>query len=378
MGPRVLVVGAGVIGLAVARSLASRGAAVVVLDASPEAREASWAAGGILGVGSESVADGPLFRLPLDAFRSWPGVAADLERETGEKLDFRADGTLLLAFDDAEAAALDARGTFHRAAGLACPLLDGAAARRVEPRISPTTRAALLLPEGRLDNRALWRALLASCRARGVHVRLGCAVTSLVGADSDAAAVAGAHTAEGVERADAVVIAAGAWSRSLANATGLALPTVPVKGHMIRLAAPDGFLSHVVKRGAFYLVPHAGQGLVIGTTAEEMGFDRSLDAAALARIEATAATLVPSITTLSKTEAWAGFRPRLPDLLPAIGPVEGRPGLFVATGHYRNGILLCSITGDLVARAVFGDLDPRLTSFSPARFGKVGSAPVSP
>src|SRR5688572_21762726 len=365
MAARVAILGAGVVGLAVARSLARRGASVVVVDAAREAREASWAAAGILGVGSEHGTKDPLFRLCLDAFDRWPSTAHDLERETGIALRLRREGTLVLARDDDERAALEARAAFHRDHGIPSRVLDPAEAAAREPRASRAIRAALWIPEARLDNRALRQALVASCRALGVGLLEGVAVSRI---DERAGRVRGVATSGGPLDADAVVLSAGAWTDALATTTGLSLPTVPVKGQMLRLAAPDGFLSHVVERGAHYVVPRAGSGLVVGTTSEQSGWDRSLDASTLASVEAAARDLVPDAASLPRAEALSGFRPRLADGLPALGPVRARAGLFVATGHYRNGILLCARTGDLVARAVLGDVDPALAPFSPDRF----------
>jgi len=359
------VLGAGVIGLSVARSLADRGAAVTVLDASPAAREASWAAGGILGLGTEYAADGPGYRLARFAFDRWDDVARRLREETGVPLEVTHAGTLLIPKDEAETAALEARGAFHRSVGLASAMLDGPGARRVEPRLAPGTRAALFVPEARLDNRRLLDALDAACRRRGIPVRVGVRALRCVEAGGR---VAGVETTEGRLPATAVVVATGAWSEEMAATAGLALPMVPVKGQMLRLDAPDGFLGPIVKQGPQYLVPQAGRGIVVGTTAEEVGFARGTDEAALARIHAAAVGLVPDVASLPRVEAWAGFRPRLPDLLPALGPVASRPGLFLATGHFRNGILLCEATGELVARAVLGDVDPMLRAFDPERF----------
>lgn len=366
MGPQVVVLGAGVIGLSVARALARRGARPRVVDASPAAREASWAAGGILGLGTEYAADGPGYRLARFAFDRWDAVAARLREETGVPLVVTREGTLLVPKDDAETAALAARGAFHRSVGLASELLDGPEARRVEPRLAPTTRAALFVPEARLDNRLLLEALDVACRRDGIEVRVGVRASRLV---ETGGRVVGVETSDGVLTADAVVVATGAWSAELAATVGLALPMVPVKGQMLRLDAPDGFLGPIVKRGPQYLVPQRGRGIVVGTTAEEVGFARGVDEAALARIRDAAADLVPATAALPRVEAWAGFRPRLPDLLPALGPVASRPGLFLATGHFRNGILLCEATGELVARAVLGDVDPLLAAFEPGRFG---------
>ena len=367
MGPRVVVLGAGVIGLSVARALAARGARPLVVDASPAAREASWAAGGILGLGTEYAADGPGYRLARFAFDRWEGVADRLRRETGVPLVVTREGTLLVAKDAADAAALAARGAFHRSVGLASALLDGPGARRVEPRLSPRIEAALHVPEARLDNRLLLSALDAACRNGGIEVRTGVRALRCV---ERGGRVFGVETESGAVPADAVVVATGAWSEEVAATAGLALPMVPVKGQMLRIEAPDGFLGPIVKQGPQYLVPQRGRGIVVGTTAEEVGFTRGTDEAALARIRAAAEDLVPDIAGRARVEAWAGFRPRLPDLLPALGPVASRPGLFLATGHFRNGILLCEATGELVARAVLGDVDPLLAAFDPERFGR--------
>ncbi len=365
--PTVIVLGAGVIGLCVARALRERGAAVTVLDASPAAREASWAAGGILGLGTEYAADGPGYRLARFAFDRWDEVARRLREETGIPLEVTHAGTLLIPKDAAEATALEARGAFHRSVGLASRMLDGPAARGVEPRLAPGIGAALWVPEARLDNRRLLDALDAACRRLEIPVLVGVRALRCVEAGGR---IVGVETPEGRRPADAVVVATGAWSEEIAATAGLALPMVPVKGQMLRLDAPDGFLGPIVKQGPQYLVPQAGRGIVVGTTAEDVGFARGTDEAALGRIRAAAVGLVPDVASLPRIEAWAGFRPRLPDLLPALGPVASRPGLFLATGHFRNGILLCEATGELVARAVLGDVDPRLAAFDPERFAR--------
>jgi glycine oxidase len=171
------------------------------------------------------------------------------------------------------------------------------------------------------------------------------------------ARVIGARTERDVLRAEAVVLAAGAWSDALAKTAGLSLPTTPVKGQMVRLTAVDGLVRHVVKRGSAYAVPRAGQGIVVGTTSEQAGFDRSLDEVVLDGLVRETARLVPALSDLVRAEAWSGFRPRLADGLPAVGRVAARPGLFLATGHYRNGVLLCAATGRGVADAVLGRAD---------------------
>ncbi len=364
MAIRVAVLGGGVIGLASARALAGRGASVDLFEANTRSKESSWAAAGILGPGSEFAEDSPHFRVALEALRRWPGLAAELGAETGIDLAFSDEGTILVAATEEEMGALRARARFLSGAGLPAEVLTTEAARGIEPALGPGIVGGIHVREGRLDNRALWAALLASCKKRGVGMRLGEPVLALA---RDGNRVRGVRLKDGEPPFDAVVVAAGAWSRQLGATVGLPLPTVPVKGQMVRLAAPDGALRHVVKRGLAYAVPHRGRGVVVGTTAEEVGFDRTTHEEALAGLVGACARLIPAAANWARVEEWMGFRPRLPDMLPAIGAVPSRPGLFVATGHYRNGILLCAATGDLIAGAVLGQPDPRLASFSPGR-----------
>lgn len=374
MPRNVVVVGSGVIGLACARALAREGVRTTVVDGGAHGREASIAAAGILGAGSESTEDTPLFRLSLAALRAWPETVAALGRESRRAIDLRAEGSLLLAFDAADAGALEARGRVHRGAGLGSRLLSGDEARRLEPRLSPKVVAALHVPESRIDNATLHAAYEDACRALGVESRSGAQATEVVHAGGR---VAGVRVGDARIDADAVVIAAGAWSDALAATAGVTLPNRPIKGQLVRVEAPDGFLSHVVKRGLAYAVPHTGRGLVLGTTSEDTGFDRGLSTAVEADVRRAAEALVVGLGSRPVLETWMGFRPRLDDGLPAIGPVAARPGLFLATGHYRNGILLAEITGTLVARAILGDLDPRLAAFSPDRFAGGARVPSS-
>lgn len=364
---RIVVIGGGVIGLSCARQLAGAGRQVTVLDGSTSSRESSWAAAGILGAGSEHAADGPLFRLCRDAFRDAPAALRDLEAETGVSLGRRVDGTLVIARSPEDATALGERDAFLRRHGVESRWLDAAAARAQEPRLEGPLLGALWIREGRLDNRALWQAFEASCRGRGVILRTGEAVSRV---EDRGGRVVGVTTSARLEPAEVVVLAAGAWSDALAATADLPLPLVAVKGQMVRLAGPDDFLRHVVKASLNYAVPHRGGQIVVGTTAETVGFDRTLDETVLAKLVQDISVWVPGLSSLPRAEAWCGFRPRLEDGLPAIGAVEGRPGLFVATGHYRNGILLADLTGRLVATAVAGGRDDRLAAFSPDRFAR--------
>ena len=375
MPRHVVIVGAGVIGLACARALALAGTRTTVIDGGSRGRDASLAAAGILGAGSEHAVDSPLFRLSLDALRTWPETTEALERESRLPIGTRFDGTLLLAFNAAEAHALESRQVVHRAAGLKSRGLSGDDARAIEARVSPRVVAALHVPEGRIDNRALHAAYLAACAYLGVTLRSDAIVTDLVEA---AGQVCGVRIGGEAVFADSVVVAAGAWTEPLARTTGVPLPSRPIKGQLVRIEAPEGLLSHVVKRGPAYAVPRANEGLILGTTSEDAGFDNARSTEVTAAVTSAADELAPGLGSRRVIESWVGFRPRLEDGLPAIGPVASRPGLFVATGHYRNGILLAELTGRLIARAVAGDVDPRLAPFSPDRFGGTGVRPTPP
>ena len=377
MPRHVVITGSGVIGLACARALALAGARVTVIDGGSRGRDASLAAAGILGAGSEHAVDSPLFRLSLDALHHWPETIAALGRESRLPIDVRFEGPLLLAFDAAEAEALAARADVHRAADLQSRWLTGTEARRIESVLSPRVVGALHIPEGRIDNRALHAAYAGACEALGVALRSGSDATEILEATGR---VRGIRVGSETILADAVVVAAGAWSEALARTTGLSLPSRPIKGQLVRIDAPDGHLSHVVKRGLVYAVPRTGEGLILGTTSDDAGFDRSRSDVVTAAVLGAADELVPGLGSRRVIETWVGFRPRLEDGLPAIGLVASRPGLFVATGHYRNGILLSEITGRLIARAVSGDVDPRLAPFSPDRFSdgtRVRSDPLA-
>ena len=368
MALRAIVVGGGVVGLATARALAAEGTSVTVVESAARSKEASWAAAGILGAGSETL-PAPLLPLALEALAAWPSVVRGLLEETGVDPHLRAEGTLLVALAEDEVPALNERAALLAAHGMACRRLPRAAAVALEPALALEVLGALHVPEARIDNRLLWEAYARSVAARGVGVRTGETVEALL---ERGGRVAGVRASGRDLEADVVVIAAGAWSDALARAAGFALPMAPVKGILVRLEVDDGVLSHVVKRGLPYAVPRQGFGVVLGTTSEDAGFDRSVPPAAAADVVGAAARLVPALAFARVVDAWAGFRPRLSDGLPAVGAVPGREGLFLATGHHRNGILLCEATGRLVADAVLSRPNPHLAALSPARFAARG------
>lgn len=367
----VLVVGGGVIGLGVAWRLASRGASVTLLEADasgarPEA--ASRAAGGMLAPAAEiQFEELDLYRLGRESLRRWPAFAEDLEAASGQPIGYRTEGTLVAALDRDDAEALRRLFRFQREQGVPVEWLATADALDREPFLSPRLAGAIWSPEDhQVDNRALHAALREAALRAGVTMRDGEAVEA-VEADESAPAVV---TAAGERmEACAIVVAAGVWAGRLAG-----LPLRPVKGQMLslRMAAPFA-LSHVVRTPRVYLIPKPDGRLVVGATSEEMGHDVRVTAGGLYRLLEDAVEAVPGVEELELIETWAGLRPAARDHQPVLG-FGAMPGVALAAGHYRHGILLTPITADAVAETVLARLagrdetPPEIAPFSPARF----------
>lgn len=379
----VVVVGGGVIGLASAWRLARDGATVRVVDVSGT-RGASWAAAGMLAPVSESAfGEEELLRLNLAALERFPTFAAELEDTAGQPVGLRREGTLVVALDNDDRAALARLTSFRAGLGFPTEELTGSAARRLEPYLSSQARAAVLAPgDLSVDNRRYVAALRAACAAAGVDLVEG-RVAEL---QLDGGRTTGVRTDDGrVWSARTVVLAAGPWSRALAGLpSSVAPPVRPVKGQILRLGLPEGMsaagpvLSHTVRaiaRGSeVYLVPRADGELVVGATSEEKGFDETVTAGGAYQLLRDAQEVLPIIGELTLVEARAGLRPGTPDNGPIVGGCEV-PGLVVATGHYRNGILLSALTADAVVRLVAGEATgPEWASFAPARFSRGAAA----
>jgi glycine oxidase len=357
---QLVVVGGGIIGLACAWRLAQAGCSVTVLDAAREAREASWAAAGMLAPHHEADAPGPLWRLGQASLERWPDFAAALVGDPG-LVDFRLAGGLLPLLDGEDPAASDARLAFLAAAGVAVRRLTRAGLAAEEPALSPRCAGALLIPGGQVNPRLVVTALTQACARLGVALRFGVGAASIAGGTVrllDGSAVAG----------DEVILASGAWTPELARLSGIALAGEPVKGQLLRLAAADGLLRRFIHCHHAYVVPRSGLGVVIGSTMVTTGFDRSPDPQAITRLAAEAAGLIPALAGAAVLETWTGLRPRLHGGLPVIERVS--PTLIIATGHFRNGILLTPISAEIVTALVMQEhVAPHLAAFSRAVAG---------
>lgn len=360
------VLGAGVIGAAIARALAGRGALVTLIDAQDRSREASWAAGGMLAPHSEFDAPSPLFDLGRASLALYPALRDELLDATGQDIDLRLSGTLLPALTAADEREIEAKRAFLASQGIAHQLLSPAQLAREEPALTTAARGALETPDHAVDNRRLWSALFEDCARRGVVMAMGERIERV---ETHAGRVIGLHTAARTIVADEFVLAAGAWSGGLASLFGFDLPAEPIKGQLLKLEVPPDLVRRVIRHGHTYLVPRTGTELVVGATSEEAGFEKAVTEEAMCHLHRSAAALVPALAKRPVMERWAGLRPRLADGLPALGRVPGLANLTLATGHYRNGILLTPITGEIVARLIHGE-DPGadLAPFDPARF----------
>ena len=371
----VAVVGAGVIGLAVAWRAAQRGLKVIVLERGAEpARETSSVAAGMLAPISEALAtEVALMRLGLASVSAYPEFVEELHDATGMDTGYLRCGTLLAARDGDEAEALERELALRERFGLAVHRLRPSEARLREVALAPTLRLALEIPDDHaIDPRKLTAALADALTAAGGELRLGATVASVETAGERAT---GARLADG-ERvaAEQVVVAAGPWSSSLDGIpAGASVPVHPVKGQILRLHDPagPGLLTRVVRFTGGYLVPRGDGRYVLGATMEERGFDTTVTAGAVFELLRDASELLPSVTELVIDELSAGLRPAMPDNAPAIGP-GAIPGLHWATGHFRHGILLTPITAQIVAAGLAGDDPGELAAeFAPTRFAAV-------
>ena len=365
----VLIVGGGAIGCAAAFFLARAGAAVTLLERGELAGEATGASAGMLAALSDEGGDrGPTFQsLCLESLQLYEALLPVLEA-TGIDVRYRRAGVLHVALDGGQAEGLRERFEGQKAAGRDVRWLDASEVARVEPQISPGAVAAMLSPtEPYLDPQGLAQALAAAARQHGAVIETGVAVRRLGVKDGRPRALA----VDGrVHEAETMVVAAGPWTAALARPLGVRVPVRPVRGQMLSLRGPAAPLRHVIWGDHAYLVPREEGQTFVGATVEDVGFRKRTTVAALRRLEQAAIGLVPGLAKAPRLGAWAGLRPASADGLPIIGPLPGQANVWVATGHFRNGILLAPITGQLLAESIVaGRPDPVLAPFSPDRFG---------
>ncbi|MEV0114773.1 glycine oxidase ThiO [Streptomyces sp. NPDC050844] len=376
----VLVVGGGIIGLVTAWRAAQRGLSVAVVDPEPGGGAAQVAAGMLAAVTELHYGEQTLLGLNLASAKRYPAFAQELTEASGRDLGYRACGTLAVALDSDDRAHLRELHALQRQSGLESEWLSGRECRRLEPMLAPGVRGGLRVDgDHQVDPRRLAAALLVACERAGVVLHRAWAQRLTVVRDRASGLVLADGTAL---EADRTVLAAGSLSGRLTGVPEGVLPPVrPVKGQVLRLTVPERyapFLSRTVRavvRGSqVYLVPRENGELVVGATSEELGWDTTVTAGGVYELLRDAHELVPGITELPLTETRAGLRPGSPDNAPMLGPTA-LPGLQLATGHYRNGVLLTPVTGDVMAHAlVTGELPDEARAFTPRRFATTPSA----
>src|SRR5690242_5140158 len=383
MAADVVIAGGGVIGTAIAWRAARAGLAVTVVDPD-QGDAASLVAAGMLAPVSEALfGEGALLRVNLLAVARFGSFAAELEEAAGRQVGLRREGTLAVAYDPDDYAALVRLTAFRRSAGLDAEELDSRACRKLESFLTPDVHGGVLFAgDWSVDNRRYATALRSAAAAAGVRVVRDRVTEVLTSGSGDR--VRGVRLADGGDiGADRVVVAAGCWTGAIAGVPPPVRTAVrPVKGQLLRLRHPGGMppvITHTIRatvRGTdVYLVPRADGEVVVGATQEERGPDRTVTAGAVHDLLRDAMSVLPVTSELELAETCAGLRPGTPDNGPVIGPAAGGTdgpgpdGLLLATGHYRNGILMSPVTADAIVAHLTGQpAAPEWEPFAPGRF----------
>jgi glycine oxidase len=368
----VVIIGGGVIGLTIARALALRGVRdVCLIERGAPGMEASFAAAGMLLPQVEADAQDDFFTLACRSRDLYSAFAAALREETGIDIELDTTGTLYLALNEHDQNEIEKRYDWQTRAGLSVELLSAAVARDLEPCISDSTLVALLFPNDiQVENRRLLSALVNSVNKPGVTIVTETNVESLI---IEGERLTGVQTSRGTVSCAAAVIAAGTWSGFITHSS---LSIEPVRGQMLCLESKPQLTRHVIYSPRGYLVPRRDGRLLAGSTSERAGFAKCVTAGGMSSILQNAHEISPAISNLPVVDTWAGLRPCSADGLPVLGPCGEIDGLFYATGHYRNGILLAPLTGELISEAIVeGVTSPLSAPFSPDRFSNDRETP---
>lgn len=338
----VVIAGAGIIGVSLALELRQRGATVLVLDRAEPGSEASSAAAGMLAPADPETPE--LLRpLAIESARMFAAFVQKVESAAGMQVDFRRVGTIALMPEST--ARREYRG------------LSATELQRLEPSIHRSGHSAYFVQEDSVDPNLLMRAALAAARTLGVEVRGHTPVTEMRAHNSAVEILTERETFSAASAVDC----RGAWSGA---------PVRPRKGQMLYVLPQAALLQHVLRTPEAYLVPRSSGKILIGATVEDVGYDKSVDPSAIRQLLHDAARYLPELLSAPITQSWAGLRPGTPDNLPIIGPTH-IPRVFVATGHFRNGILLAPVTAQIMVELIQNRPAPLdISAFSPARFSR--------
>lgn len=367
----VVVIGGGIVGCATAYYLARDGASVALLERGRTASEATGASAGMLAPVAEAKRLGPFLHLVVAALRDYPAAVADIEAASGVSTGYNQRSILRVAFSVEDEAKFDNALPMYDEARLPYKRLDGAAARAEEPALGPGCISAILSPEeGQVAPRQITQAFRFGATLHGAKVFEN---TEAVGLETRYRTVTGVRTMEGVVSANAVVVAAGAWSSRFEALLNTRVSVHPVRGQLVVLKNLPTPVRHVLYSYGGYAVPTADGRLLVGATQEEVGYVSRSTVAGVRQVLEGGQRLVPSIMDAEIDEVWAGLRPGSSDAMPILGPADGWENVWLATGHYRNGILLGPYTARLLAASMrAGKLADALEAFHPGRLNRDG------
>lgn len=357
MSPDVVIIGAGIIGGSIAWRVAQSGLRVTMVDAGPMGGEASWAGAGMLAPGGEMETRDVWSDLGVQSLALYPAFVDELERLSGTSIDFQQGGAAEIVFSAQEWPAVERRAAAQRLMGIPSVPLAVSELRSRVAGLAGEPAGVLFYPSDALvDPRDVTRALKIACEAAGVTIREGWRVRSVQTEGNSVIVSDGKETIA----AGAAVVAAGAWSGDIAIAGGNLPPTLPVRGHLIGYNLEAGSIPLIVRSGHTYLLQRRNGFTITGTSSETVGFERPVDAAICEEIARRAAGLLPRLANAGPYTAWNGFRPATPSGLPEIRRVPGTR-LWLAYGHYRNGILLAPITARMISQEIISNSETART-----------------
>lgn len=371
---KILVIGGGIIGNAVAWRLAHEGLDVTILERGRAGQEASWAAAGMIAPQAEAEGPGPFLSFCVEGKKAFEALLPELVAESGVDPEYDVNcGVLYTALDEKERAELSARAAWQRAAGLRVEEINGDEARALAPALSPNAIYALHFPhENRIENRKLTHAFLVAALKSGATLREESRVDAI---ETRGGKFCGLrlHGGELLE-ADAAVNAAGSWASLIRGIEPDNVSLHPIRGQIVCFETQPNFVGPAIFSLRGYAVPRRDGRLVTGSTREQAGYSKNVTMEGMERIVRGVKDMLPALGAMRFREAWAGLRPATSDFLPVLGPSPAVPGLYYATGHFRSGILLAALTGQIIAAMVSGkSLETDLSPFSPARFNRAAA-----
>lgn len=358
----VLIVGGGVIGLSIARKLDKCGVrGVAIVERAELGREASWAAAGMLSPNIETDVGSVFHRLCRESLELYPKFAAELLEETGIDIELDRAGTLVAAFDDEESGRLLEEHADLGKVGIDTEVLSQQEVLMAEPKLSSLVRSGLGFPnDWQVENRKLLLALKRYSELNGIEKFENTQIDELIVQDGR---VVGARGSNDEFAAGKTILATGAWTSLIKFGGQLAPFSIrPIRGQMIWFECAERLLNKVVYGPGCYLVPRRDGRILAGSTSEDVGFEKGVTQEAIGQLAAAAQELVPALRDLEVAGSWSGLRPRSDDPMPVVGAIEGYRDLIIATGHYRNGILLAPLTAQMAANEKYPE------AFSPNRF----------